>query len=253
MFKWVKDVTRRVLRRMGFEVFAYNHRRIHELRKAKLLGDLGITLVFDVGANAGQFGKRLRASNYRGRIVSFEPIPSVFTELQACAARDPAWTAVNLAIGERNGTSEINVAEFSQVSSLLPATGVSITHSWTATTRHPIELRRLDSIASEYLRPDDRVYLKLDVQGYERQVLLGASSILNGVLAIELEVSTLPLYEGEWLMPEMMSTIGERGFGVFSIDTVAVDHVTGRVIQFEVLFVNDALIKVRCDGDAFRG
>jgi FkbM family methyltransferase len=236
----MREFARRLLRRTGFEVCGYNYLRIHELRKGRLLRDKGVSLVFDVGANVGQFGKRLRALGYGGRIVSFEPIREVYSVLQTCAAADARWETVNVALGERDGEAEFNVAEISEVSSFLTATGASTTQGWTRTTRQTVKLRRLDSLSPEYIKPGDRIYLKLDTQGYEREVLLGAGATLARVVALELEVSTIPLYKDEWLMPEMMYALGQRGFGVFSIDTVTVDHVTGRVIQYEVLFTNDS-------------
>ncbi|HJZ94727.1 MAG TPA: FkbM family methyltransferase [Gemmataceae bacterium] len=239
MLSRMKDLARRGARALGFEVFAYNHRRVHDLRKRKLLRDLDITLVFDGGANAGQYGRQLRAAGYTGRIASFEPIPEVFEELQAAVAGDPKWEAIRVALGERDGEADFHVAEFSQVSSLLPATGASITGEWTRTRQRRVPLRRLDSIALDHVRPDDRVYLKLDIQGYELQALAGAEQILGHVLAVEVELSTLPLYRGEGLLPEVVHWLAQRGFGVFSADTVAVDHLTGRVLQFEVLLVND--------------
>src|SRR5439155_10810610 len=83
------------------------------------VASLDITLVFDVGANVGQFGKLLRNSGYGGRIVSFEPVNSAYAQLSSAAAHDPNWTTIPAALGTSKGEATINVNRNSDMSSLL--------------------------------------------------------------------------------------------------------------------------------------
>jgi FkbM family methyltransferase len=235
----IKELAKPLLRRVGYEVVAYTPGRSHELRKMKLIRDRGIALVIDAGANVGQYAERLRGLGYDGRIVSIEPLPAVFEILRRKAAARPGWEALNFAVCDRDGEVEINVAEISEVSSLLPATGAAVTGDWSATRRQKVPSHRLDSLFPDLAAGGDPVYLKMDVQGAERVALDGAERMLGAVVAIELELSTIPLYVGETLLPEMVHHLGRKGFGVFSIDTVLVDNNTGRVLQAEVLFVRD--------------
>lgn len=250
---FAKELLRKLVRRVGFEVFAYNHQRIHDLRKAKLLRDLRVSVVLDAGANAGQYGLHLRELGYSGRIVSYEPIPKVFELLQRVAANDPKWEALNLAVGDRDAECEMNVADISEVSSLLRATGASTTGDWTNTTKQPVTARRIESLLREMQGRGDTLYLKLDTQGFEQAALIGAEPVLQEFAAIELEASTVPLYDGETLLPELMQWLASRGFSVFSMDTVVVDHITGRVLQFELLMQNERHRNVTTPGSHAAG
>ena len=95
----IEALARRILNEMGFQI-----RRgpgfLDFLRSRK------IDTVLDVGANVGQFGRRLRALGYNGDIVSFEPITLVFRELAATAARDRRWFTRQIALGDTNGRAE---------------------------------------------------------------------------------------------------------------------------------------------------
>jgi FkbM family methyltransferase len=181
----------------------------------------------------------MRGLGYAGRIVSIEPLPAVFEVLRAKAAGRPDWEAMNFALGDRDGEAQMNASAVTEVSSLLPATGAATTGMWTATTPQAVQVRRLDTLLPDVARGGERVYLKMDIQGYERYALDGAEKTLGATAAVELELSTIPLYAGECLLPDMVHHLAGKGFGVFSIDPVVVDHTTGRVLQFEVLFARD--------------
>ena len=75
----------------------------------------------DVGANTGQFAQDLRASGYRGHIVSFEPLSDAHAALLVTASWDPLWdVADRCAVGAGDRWAEINIAGNSYSSSLLP-------------------------------------------------------------------------------------------------------------------------------------
>lgn len=86
-----------------------------------LLRRHNINLVFDIGANVGQYGQRLREMGYAGQIVSFEPQPDAFQGVKSKADGDPNWTAVDCAIGDYSGEAQINVSQNSYSSSILEA------------------------------------------------------------------------------------------------------------------------------------
>src|SRR5690606_5024790 len=109
------------------------------------------------------------------------------------------------------------ISGFSQSSSLRPMTHV---HSDAApetayVSTETVAVRRLDGVAGEFLRPGDRVYLKIDTQGFEREVLEGATGIMESVVALQVELSFRELYAGETLAAEMMAMIGKLGFQLF--------------------------------------
>lgn len=227
------------MRGLGYQVVSYSHMRNHELRRAKLLRDLGITVVVDGGANRGQYGSRLREHGYAGRIASFEPLAGPFAELSSRAARDGQWQCFKIALGDSAGVLPVNVAEFDQVSSMLAATGAMRTESWRPREQQETPVVTLASVLPEILVPGDRPFLKLDVQGYEYRALRGAGSDLHGFHGIELELETVALYREAMLAPKMINMLDDLGFSLFSMEPSFVDFATGRVIEFEALFLRD--------------
>ena len=79
--------------------------------------------------------------------------------------------------------------------------------------------------------------LKIDTQGYELHVLKGASGLLHRVVAMQLELSLVPLYEGAPTFSEMLSYMQSIGFEIFNIVPVFKDNRTGRVLQVDGYFV----------------
>lgn len=87
---------------------------------AAMLELYGVNCVFDVGANTGQYAKRLRGLGYSGRIVSFEPTSETFARLARAAADDPDWHVVQCGLGREETTAEIHIG-WQTMNSLLPA------------------------------------------------------------------------------------------------------------------------------------
>jgi hypothetical protein len=99
-----------------------------------------------------------------------------------------------------------------------------------------VPLRTLDSAASQYVTPESRTFLKVDTQGYERQVLDGARTILSTVTGVSLEVSLIPLYSGQQLMPEIVEHMQKSGFGLWGVVPAFVVAQTGRTLQLDAVF-----------------
>ncbi|MGE5146487.1 MAG: FkbM family methyltransferase, partial [Candidatus Eiseniibacteriota bacterium] len=144
---------RTLLRLFGRELTAYP--KPHWRRLKLLLDHFGITLVFDVGGNIGQYGGYLREAGYRGRIVSFEPLSEAHAALTRRTARDPGWTvAPRMALGASSGEIEINVSNDSDMSSLLPIRG-EILDVWPTSrtvAREKVRLATLDEVFADYAR-----------------------------------------------------------------------------------------------------
>ena len=95
--------------------------------------------------------------------------------------------------------------------------------------------RRLDGLVGELLRPQERGYLKLDVQGYERTVLEGAGDALARFDALELELSVTPLYEGQPSLAEMLPLLAGRGFRPVCMEPILLDD-HGLLMELDGLF-----------------
>jgi FkbM family methyltransferase len=233
-----KSAVHRGLRRAGWDLVRHDPANFPELARAELLRAHGIDLVVDVGANSGVLAAGLRSQGYSGRIVSFEPSSAAFAELAAASVADPEWTARRLALGATAGEVTLNVAGNSSSSSLLPMTSLHVESApesaYVAT--ETVELATLDSLREELVRPGDRVYLKLDVQGFELEVIKGAADVLPQVQVVDTELSLVPLYEGAPRLQEVVDVLAGHGFVLRSLSPVFVDPETGRLLQVDGLF-----------------
>lgn len=207
---------------------------------AKLIDALGIASVLDVGANLGQFGQRLREGGYRGAITSFEPLREAYAGLHRAAARDAAWHALNHALGAREEEAVIHVSANLFSSSLLAAEPRTIAAEPQVAPilRRRIAVRRLDAVWPELPEAarTGPVLLKIDTQGYEKAVLDGAAGVLGSIDAVLLESSLVPIYTGEMVLADALSTMRGLGFHPVWIEPGWSDRETGQTYQCDVLF-----------------
>jgi FkbM family methyltransferase len=207
-------------------------------RRLKLLRDDKVSLVLDVGANVGQFGTRVRQLGYDGRMVSFEPLAAPYADLERRTEDDDLWTARRLALGENDYDSTINVSANTWSSSLLPVSRrhVDAAPDSVYVAQEAVEVSCLDSIAADILSPTDVIYMKLDVQGYEIEVLRGARKTLSQVVLVEVELSLCTLYEGQAPCFEVMQVLDGYGYDPVAFDNEFVEPRTGRVLQINAMF-----------------
>jgi FkbM family methyltransferase len=241
---------RELLRRFGVDVVRYSGRRFPERIPIELIHDHKISLVFDVGANVGQTAIDLRARGYRGRIVSFEPQTEAFRALARVAAHDDAWECRNVAIGDRRSNVQVNVSRNSWSSSILP---MSERHRQAAPSSvyaeaEGVQLLRLDDLRNELVGRDDRLYLKLDVQGYEAQAIAGAAETLSQVVVVEAEVSLVELYEGQSLMGDFITLMRAHDFFPLHVAPEFRDPATGELLQLNMWFGRKSDVDTAVDG-----
>jgi FkbM family methyltransferase len=195
--------------------------------------------VLDVGANDGGYALELRHGGYRGRIWSYEPLHEAFADLNRAAAGDDLWKTANCACGAKAGSALINVAKNSASSSLLPMLQACSRNAPDAAyiSQETISVCSLDDSVMFSLSPEDKVWLKIDTQGYEAEVLKGATRLIPHVRALECELSLVPLYDGQLLIDEMMSMIYQLGFRMVSVAPVFSEPATGYALQIDGTFL----------------
>lgn len=201
---------------------------------------LGITLILDVGANVGQFVESVRRAKFAGRIVSFEPVKQAFDQLSQKAAKDERWLAVHSALGAKAGKSIINVSCHTTMSSFRAIKSDFVAaHSWAGISGTEIvPVTTLDAVFCKYVDPSDRVLLKIDVQGFEDQVLLGSSQSLPYIAAVQLEGAITPTYQDEPELLEYLIVLRRHGFRMIDFSEIARDgHL--RIEQVDAFFERD--------------
>ena len=234
----MKKLIQRVLNKIGLKLIEYPDKS--QKRYNLIMKSQGINTILDIGANTGQFGQAMRKLGFRGRIISFEPVTEAFDKLVQNASSDENWVTLKYALGEDNGTSLINISGNSQSSSILEMLPQHIESAPASkyVAQEEIEIKTLDSVFDDLNGPDAQILLKVDTPGFEKSVLNGAASSLAKISVIELELSLVPLYENGNLYTEMIEYLDDKGFDLYSFEEVFADHKTGRLLQFDGIFVN---------------
>lgn len=238
--EYLKLGVRSILHRRGLDLV----KDPFPVRVATMLNWLPAAAVLDVGANIGQYGSALRAGGYKGRIVSCEPLSDAYAHLERRSSRDGAWTALRTAVGDVPGQTTINVSANSYSSSLLPMTSA---HTDAApgsefVRTETVTVTTVRDLVAEHGVDPARSLLKIDTQGFESAVLDGAGDLVGQFAALALELSFVPLYEGQALFDDLVARLRGAGYVLYGIDAGFGDPATGRMLQCDGLFVRHDLL-----------
>lgn len=235
----IKSLVKRTFRGVGLDVRRAGAMPSPEAAIVATLEHLDVDLVLDVGANVGQFAKAIRRAGYRRRIVSFEPLPDAHHALLQASAVDPLWDVFErCALGDGEGEVVIHVAGNSVSSSARPM----LPAHWEAAPESryvgaaAAKVVRLDGVFDRLRKPNERVFLKIDAQGAEGEVLDGASGCLGRIAAVHIELSLVPLYEGQLLWDAVVDRLEALGFSLWSLSPGFSDPRNGRTLQCDAVF-----------------
>lgn len=204
-----------------------------------------IDVVVDVGANFGQFRDTLRSGvGFEGPIVSFEPVSKFRAQLDARRHTDPAWHVEPYALGSSHESAVIHVMESPGLSSLKDPAFAAMQSLLPAPDRlgiegeETIEVRRLDELAPSHpaLSRARRALLKIDTQGFDLEVIRGARAFLDRTVAIQIELSVLPIYADTPGYQEVIAELQELGFDLSGMFPVMLDR-NLRAVEFDGIFV----------------
>jgi FkbM family methyltransferase len=198
----------------------------------------GIRTVLDVGAHRGEFSSAIRALLPEAQIYAFEPLPDCCRELGRRFGADGSFQAFPVALGATSNRITMWRSSYPKTSSVLPMADLhKDSFPWSSgSTPLEVEMRALDEYL-EQLKMAEMVLLKIDVQGYEAQVLNGATKLLKRVAYVLLEVSFQPLYEGQGAFADIHALLQSAGF-VYSGNLEQLrSPLDGSVLQADALFV----------------
>jgi FkbM family methyltransferase len=209
----------------------------------RVLSERKVDHVLDVGAHTGGFGRVLRdLCGWRGPICSFEPVHSSFVELERAMEHDPTWHGHEMALGSAPATAVMrHFPAHSIFDSLLPASAYGrrrFAELASTSTEEPVTVQRLDAVIDEVLLfgPNERLLLKTDTQGFDLEVVRGASNCLDRIVAIQIELPAIAIYDG---LPPLGVAIDEiMGLGFYPVGFFPITRDrTLRVVEFDGLFV----------------
>ncbi len=246
----LKHFARNVVRHFGYEIVpgAAIEERAFGRHLAKLFEKLDIRCVLDVGANRGQYYRFLRNRvGYRGLVISFEPVARNVARLQELARTDARWVIRGYALGSEDTRADINVMRGDHLSSFLSPdhSNVPMLSPFNVVDRRErVEVHRLDSVIGELrtryaLR---NVYLKMDTQGFELEVIRGASSTLPAIRALQAELSMQRIYESAPRSREILDYLSKQSFDVTGMFPVVRDDLM-RVVEFDCVMINNLSVQ----------
>jgi FkbM family methyltransferase len=241
----LKRALKRTARRFGYEVVpsSWMPSAVVAEHLRDLFARLRIDCVLDVGANRGQFREFLRTFvEYRGRIVSFEPIAENVRLLTDAAVEDPLWEICGFALGHEDTRMNLNVMEVDTFSSFLAPDHRSVaqfSHENVVAHVQTALVRRLDAVLPT-LRERfgfENLYLKMDTQGYDLRVIEGAGDELRNIRALQTELALKRLYRDMPGYEDVLPVLAASGFDISSVSVVSSDAYL-RAIECDLVMVN---------------
>lgn len=226
--------------RLKFTEAAFN---LGDLSVCDRLKKAGVTpaSIWDVGANIGQFALSAATVWPDVPVFSFEPVPAAFCSLEKLAARFRSIRPFHIALGAQAGSATMHITNSTQSSSLLKLhkNHLDMYPEVRESETREVPVSTLADQLMAISSPAPRL-LKLDVQGFEGEVIRGAGESLKEFQWILLETSTKPMYEGEVLFEDLCTILAGSGFKFVSPFHIHFSQ-NGAIGQFDALFENAAM------------
>jgi FkbM family methyltransferase len=181
------------------------------LRRMKRLG-FDPAVVIDLGAYIGEWTRSFKRIFPSARVLMVEPQPGHIDRLRAVTAAFNGVEVAPVLLGaQERGNVPFHMYE-SASSVLIESARPNVVSTIS------VPMTTLDKFTANtvFARPD---FLKLDVQGYELEVLRGGELALASAEAVLMEVNLLGILDGAPLFHEATQFMSERGFQVYDICT----------------------------------
>jgi FkbM family methyltransferase len=214
--KAAKKTIQLMLHSLGIQLHKIpNKEQVYSYRKSVIqwLVEMNIQTVLDIGANTGQFVESIYDLLPNANIYSFEPLPECYEELTSKFSDNPQFKAFNFALGNANSETTIYRNDYSPSSSLLPMADLHkesypFTKNETPTC---VKIQRLDN-TRELIDIKLPMLIKVDVQGFEDQVIEGGIQTFSEASVIIIEMSMEELYKGQVLFDGIYQRLKNLGF-----------------------------------------
>lgn len=208
---------------------AVMHRIAPGVEHRPALSAISPSAVIDVGANKGQFAYLANMLWPNAKLFSFEPLPGPRERYQRLM--QGRATVFDCALGEAEGIATMHVASREDSSSLLPLGEQREVFQMDEVQAFDVPVRRLDRVLPDLPAP---ALLKIDVQGFEYEVLQGATNLFSRIDWIYVEASYVELYQGQRLIGDVQELLESHGYQLTSQHNTA--HDKGRLVQADFLF-----------------
>ncbi|MFK7843620.1 MAG: FkbM family methyltransferase [Sphingorhabdus sp.] len=189
--------------------------------------------IIDVGANKGQFSAMAAKLWPKAQLIAFEPIPDQADKFESHLGTRA--TVHRCALAAEQSAMDLHIASRADSSSLLPLDDRQKTmFDMEEVGLLTVPVRRLDEIVTAENIPG-RALLKIDVQGFEYEVLLGAKGLVGVIEWIFVEASFMELYTGQRLFPEIEQLLNGYGYEEIGRFNMVTDD-RNNPVQADMLF-----------------
>ena len=178
----IKKIFVKILKKLDLKILKISKNKNSVELLVKLIQKKNISLVFDIGANTGQFAKKLRDENYKKKIISFEPLKKEHEQMKKDSKDDQNWDIYDrCAVGEINGEIKLNISNYSPSSSILDfhKNHKKAREDTYMNDTDTVKIFKLDTIVDKLKLDTENVLIKIDTQGYENKIIIGADRILS--------------------------------------------------------------------------
>ena len=219
-----------------------NRALVHELPRLtpyrKWLPSLKLKTVIDVGAYIGAFAFAMRMILPQVQIYCFDPLEENVAKINKNLGKWGSVKTFQSALGDRKGNVQFNLNDFRASSSILE---MDTQHrqafpETTHTTKVDVPMARLDDFLPE-MKVQAPAFLKIDVQGFELNVLKGATNLLPIVDYLMIEVTYQTLYKNQPLYGDIYQYLHTRGFEFAGNIDSLVSPKNGAILQSDALFI----------------
>ena len=199
-----------------------------------------IRSVLDVGANKGQFIQTSLALLPDTPIYAFEPIPEVAQKLKERYSTIEHINIFQVALGVQREALLLHISQFLPASSLLKPQKQLLSEFPEVKIRDSVEVvvERLDTLIQAIPNINLPALLKIDVQGFEMEVLAGATAVLHQVSVIVCEVNLANLYEKQCAIDEIIQFLKIYHFQLVDIGNPIRSQLNQEILYIDLAFKN---------------
>jgi len=208
----------------------------------KILDSVNTDLVLDIGANKGQFAKKLIDFGYKKSILSFEPISSLHNILIEASRNFESWHIHDkCCIGNTESRAKINISNLIGNSSLLKIKG----SKFNVTQSHYVDEEEVDQItlgslnSNSIIQVASNIFIKMDVQGYEHVILSKLGETNYNIVGFFIELSLVELYDDQEDYLYICNQLKSFGYDLVYVTSESIR--SNRMIQFNGVFLHNSL------------
>ena len=238
-----KKIIKNIFKKFGLEIKKYNPQDDFNFLITRCIKKFQIDCFWDVGANIGQTGESIRKHGYTGNILSFEPQEEAYKKLLKNSFNDPKWKIYEKCGLGQNSFKKINISKNSVSSSFLQMENLHIDKNPESKfiKKEEVKIISLNEVFNKEKNSFKKNFLKIDTQGYEKEVLDSGENILDNFIGISCEISVQPLYKNEAKFLDIINYLNTKGFEIYSVHNSYYEIDYGQTFSVDIVFIKKNL------------